>query len=102
MDMHGQIMNLGAKPPKNWDVKAWVDAFKSGHTQARHAAAELALEADRRIDLLAEALVDMTAGMKDHDIAAHTGMNHGDCERLAEVRAWALAHQRRSAVLVSG
>jgi hypothetical protein len=39
-------MNLGAKPPKTWDVKAWVDAFKSGHTQARHAAAELALKAD--------------------------------------------------------
>jgi len=46
MDLHGKIMNLRAKPPKHWDVKAWVDAFKVGHKQARHDAAELALKAN--------------------------------------------------------
>ena len=98
MNLHGQIMNLPAG--QGTQSRSPDMAYKLGHGDARHAAAELALEADRRIDVLAEALVDMTAGMKDHDIAAHTGMTQSDCKRLAEVRAWALAHQRARAVEV--
>ena len=56
MDLHGKIMNLRAKPPKHWDVKAWVDAFKVGHKHARHDAAELALKANALADELREVL----------------------------------------------
>jgi len=76
-------------------------AYKLGHRDARHAAAALAMEADRRVDLLAEVVVDLLAGVRDHDIAGITGYGKGDCERIAEVKAWALAHQRERAVLVS-
>lgn len=56
MNLHGKIMSLRAKPPKNWDVKAWVDAFKAGHRDARHAAAELAMKADALAEELREVL----------------------------------------------
>jgi len=56
LGLHGKIMNLQPKPPKNWDMKAWVHAFKVGHKQARHEAAELALKADALADELREVL----------------------------------------------
>ena len=56
MNLHGKIMNLRASPPKTWDVKAWVDAFKVGHKQARHEAAELSFRADALADELREVL----------------------------------------------
>jgi hypothetical protein len=46
MDMHGRIMNLPATPPSDYSDKATLEAYKTGHRDARHAAAELAQKAD--------------------------------------------------------
>jgi hypothetical protein len=54
MALHNKIMNIRAKPPKTWEVPAWRVAFKQGHKQARHDAAELALRADALADELRE------------------------------------------------
>lgn len=55
MNLHAQIMNLPATPAKvsgnNYEL-----AYKEGHRDARHAAAELSLAADK----LADALRDIT------------------------------------------
>lgn len=57
MNLHNQIMNL----PCSADPKYFVDAgtlltYKFGHRDARHAAAELAVSADSRIDDLEKML----------------------------------------------
>ena len=59
MDLHGQIMNLPFVEPA--DVSAYKSEYaaKLGHRDARHAAAELALNADACIDALRSALLVM-------------------------------------------
>lgn len=42
MDLHGNIMNLPCKPDSTLGTEAETLAFKMGHKQARHGAAELA------------------------------------------------------------
>lgn len=55
MNLHGQIMNIPFKQPEDvaWTV-AEQQAAKIGHREARHAAAELALSADKLIETLQE------------------------------------------------
>ena len=53
-DLHGRIMNLPCDP--SFYVGHDQVAFKSGHRNARHAAAELAIAADARIKELETAL----------------------------------------------
>lgn len=48
-DLHAQVMNIKAKP---YDGSTTYDAYCRGHRDARHAAAELALTADKRIAAL--------------------------------------------------
>lgn len=53
MDLHGQIMNLPHPPMARVEKNPSI-AYKVGHRDARHAAAELALQADAaREELLA-------------------------------------------------
>ena len=52
MDLHGQIMNLGTVEPNNYADGPVRDAYRIGHYEARHAAAELALKADAELDAL--------------------------------------------------
>lgn len=56
MDLHGQIMNLPARLPKDCAKMATATAYKTGHRDARHAAAELALRADALVHELREVL----------------------------------------------
>ena len=56
---HGQIMNLPATPPPDVTESPVKDiriAYKTGHRDARHAAAELAIQADARIEELEQLL----------------------------------------------
>ena len=101
MDLHGRIMNILADANKAGtdDVRL---AYLHGHRDARHAAAELALKADAQIDALVEVVVDILEGVPHHDIEAMTGYGKSDCDRISKVKAWALAHQRARAALVSG
>ena len=101
MDLHGQIMNILADANKAGTDDARL-AYLHGHRDARHAAAEMALKADAQIDALAEVVVDVLAGVPDHDIEGMTGYGKHDCDRISNVKAWALAHQRARAVLVYG
>lgn len=52
-DLHGQIMNLPCKLPEA--ASGWPNygiAYKTGHRDARHAAAEQALKSDACIEAL--------------------------------------------------
>lgn len=55
---HDEIMNLRASEAEIADdLPAAILAYKTGHRDARHAAAEIAAQADARIDELREAVV---------------------------------------------
>ena len=46
MSLHGQIMNAQCNIPRAWSSRALGEAYRDGHRDARHAAAELALRGD--------------------------------------------------------
>ena len=62
MDLHGRIMNL----PATGEPAGGSMAYKLGHRDARHAAAELALKADACIEAL-RMLVASGNGFKSFD-----------------------------------
>ena len=67
MNLHGQIMNLQCKPA-NMDAEPNQKlAYKVGHRDARHAAAELALKADAEIERLRKALQEADTLMGHDD-----------------------------------
>lgn len=65
MNLHSEIMNIQAKiildgPEGVGNVNQnRYTAYKEGHRDARHAAAELSLKAEARIDEIEEALRDV-------------------------------------------
>lgn len=69
MDFHGRIMNI----PINQSLldgidtsdSAQVGAYKFGHKDARHAAAEIAMEADREIEQLKKDGADLLKASQD-------------------------------------
>jgi len=61
------------------ELCAWLRANSSGVYRP-------AADAASQIEMLAEALTDIMAGMKDHDIAAETGFYEKDCARIAFAR----------------
>ena len=64
MSLHGEIMNLPAKP--SISANASVDhAYRVGHRDARHAAAELALKADAEIERLRSALRNLDSRLRE-------------------------------------
>lgn len=56
MDLHSEIMNIKALVPVEALEDGKVFAYKIGHRDPRHAAAELALKADARIEELESVL----------------------------------------------
>jgi len=80
MDLHGQIMNL-ACVPANMDAEPNQRlAYKVGHRDARHAAAELALKADACIDALRAALIELRDRIKDHPAYADLTVEEEICQ----------------------
>ena len=55
MNLHGQIMNL----PASGEPTAGSMAYKLGHRDARHAAAELALKADSAMEEAAQIIKEL-------------------------------------------
>jgi len=51
MNLHNEIMSIQSDPVK-YVYEQQQNAYNSGHRDARHAAAELALKADAEIDRL--------------------------------------------------
>lgn len=67
MNLHNQIMNIQIDEKTVWH-KYGTDgsyAYKEGHRDARHAAAELSLKADARIDELEYSLHWILTGFKN-------------------------------------
>jgi len=64
MDMHGQIMNLQCTIPGTLALNEHR-AYKIGHRDARHAAAELALKADALAQALRDILMHIGKGRED-------------------------------------
>ena len=64
MELHGRIMNIAVDKAKELDALKTANplAYKLGHRDARHAAAELALKADACIQVL-RAIVDEQSAM---------------------------------------
>ena len=65
MNLHGQIMNLPAKHTHGFHGDGDL-AYRTGHRDARHAAAELALKADADVAALLAALALVTLVLKYH------------------------------------
>jgi hypothetical protein len=63
MNLHGQIMNLPHGPLPDVDGTSHALAYKTGHRDALHAAAELALAADAEIERLRDARAGPTEEM---------------------------------------
>ena len=65
MDLHSEIMNIQALvTTEALEGGSKVRAYKIGHRDARHAAAELALKADARIEELEQSLDWILTGFK--------------------------------------
>jgi len=64
MDYHGRIMNIGINPSSAGQCSQCqpMAAYTFGHRDARHAAAEIALEAQAEIARLREALEKIAKG----------------------------------------
>jgi len=77
MDYHGRIMNIadGRDGFADMDV---VRAYKSGHRDARHAAAEIANEADAEIARLRDALTHIAEywNRSENDTAMNDALFH--------------------------
>ena len=86
-DFHGRIMDLTAgMVPKARDR---ASDYLLGHRDARHAAAEIASEADRRLEVaqrLAEALEECRACLQAH--AKHTEDLIADMKATKALAEW--------------
>ena len=74
MDYHGRIMNIAIDPVRGGQIELAhpFTAYSIGHREARHAAAEIANEADAEIARLRDALESVcaaNAGPRDNDSA---------------------------------
>lgn len=60
MNLHDNIMNIPAKLPSELDKAASVtEAYKIGHRDARHAAAEMANDADEVIAQAKQIIIEL-------------------------------------------
>lgn len=89
MDLHNEVMNIQIDeketkarfPDEEWEFKA----YKLGHRDARHAAAELALKVDARIGKLETVLKDMyVASGTVANCAYNVGQYHEDWENIKQ------------------
>lgn len=83
MNLHNEIMNI----PTEIDFRDWSDhdrqSYKRGHRDARHAAAELSLKAEARIEELEEALKELyLASGPVANCAYNVGQSHEDWENI--------------------
>jgi len=65
MNLHNEIMNLPCPAPRELIAQQGQHnlCYKFGHRDARHAAAELAIEADKRIEDLEYALKELVQAL---------------------------------------
>lgn len=88
MNLHQEIMNIPCDKIKLNDVKTYstsvIMAYKEGHRDARHAAAELSLKAEARI----EELEDVIKAFLDW-----TTNEHGNLSLLDDVALWKRAEE---------
>jgi hypothetical protein len=67
-------------------------------SEGLHAKSDIAAELawrDMQIDRLAQALVDVMDGVSDHHIQDRTALPESDCDRIAEVRTFAINHLKQ-------
>lgn len=65
MDLHAEIMNISVTVDRTGWLPLEKNAYVHGHRDARHAAAELALKAQARIEELEEALTAFVTWQTD-------------------------------------
>jgi hypothetical protein len=86
---HGAMMNLPCEVPQTMlTSESSRMAYKTGHRDARHAAAELALGADREVDQLRDALRgDVRISAKAASILVSSRPQAGKQDAIDELRA---------------
>lgn len=92
MDLHSEVMNIKVDiklKEEYTDVDGTVESdwysYKLGHRDARHAAAELALKADARIEELEETLKELyIASGTVANCAYNVGQYHEDWENIKQ------------------
>jgi hypothetical protein len=87
MNLHNQIMNIQIDRVRMIDqlnfVSDYNTAYKLGHRDARHAAAELSLKAEARIEELEEVLKELyIASGPVANCAYNVGQQHEDWENI--------------------
>lgn len=84
MNLHNEIMNIPAKHQRVvFQDQGFYLMYKEGHRDARHAAAELSLKADARIEELEEALKELyIASGPVANCAYNVGQLHEDWENI--------------------
>lgn len=82
MSLHNEIMNIQIDDGHELDYDAY-NSYKLGHRDARHAAAELSLTAQARIEELETALKELyVASGTVANCAYNVGQSHEDWENI--------------------
>ena len=86
MNLHNEIMNIPVQFPElGFEGIGPPLAYKIGHRDARHAAAELSLKAEARIEELETALTDLyVASGTISNCAYNVGQSHEDWENIKQ------------------
>lgn len=98
MNLHGQIMNL---TPTRLGPSDAPLAYKYGHRDARHAAAELAMKADAINALMLEALRNLECAANTVDYC-YTRKPERFAEALRDLREYAEAARAAIAAATAG
>lgn len=94
--LHDQIMRLPCTPPKDANVNQML-AYKSGHRDARHAAAELAAEHEAEQQQELTAIEAMARMLEGGEWAEHVGQLGGPIAQRLETEITRLHNEQQAA-----
>lgn len=93
--LHDQIMRLPCTPPKDANVNQSI-SYKSGHRDARHAAAELAAEHEAEQQQELTAIEAMARMLADGEWAEHVGMLGGPIAQRLETEITRMHNEQQA------
>ncbi|QQE90232.1 Lar family restriction alleviation protein [Azotobacter chroococcum] len=94
--LHDQIMRLPCTPPKDANVNQSI-SYKSGHRDARHAAAELAAEHEAEQQQELTAIEAMARMLADGEWAEHVGELGGPIAQRLETEITRMHNEQQAA-----
>jgi hypothetical protein len=82
MNLHNQIMNLSARPIAADQYDHKLHAYKCGHRDARHDAAELSLKYERYREYLEDMFLESVGAMLCGNLTRESGMGKEMLDRM--------------------